>query len=443
MGAPYRGGGPSFVSHSLKVPSLVRGRTDLDVETHKKVHDLVHLVRPTKGSRLRELLPPGNWSTHGGDAERQLLLGPDLLLEPRTDALLQRVFASRCAYGDRLNTTLLSEAKWSRLLRDAGLLDGAERDGALAPITAADASVMFKKVGQAVGQAPRLRFSGFVKALQIVALRTSEGPFPALVEAALTPLAADLPAPHADPTAGATDGEAVQEFLGNQDHVVRQLFCYFSHQPESSVLQESRPTTPRVCRADVSGELKPGEAFSPGSSKTSTKVSVGAVAGEHARARRAHLRRVPSVPPRLGRAGARAADTGPRGVPRVGRRPRGPVRGGVRAGARPPRGAPVRLQSVHGALPHARGQSRGLLRARAPGERVRRAWLPARRRERLRAPRAAGLRRRASGALRPARLEPPGQPPGLARPGPGVPRHRRDGPQTGYSVLTVLCTVHR
>lgn len=275
--SPYRGR-PNFVSHSLKVPSLVRGRTDLDAATHAKVHGLVHLVRPAKGSAVRALLPPGS-CTADGDAERELLLAADPALEPGAEALLRAVFQSRCAFGDRLNTTQLSEAKWARLLRDAG--DAAGRP--LVPL-AADAAVVFKKVGQALGQAPRLRFSGFLKALQLCALRdrlhrSSTGlagglAWPEDVLAALKPLAEALPAADADPVPGAAEDPAVQDYLDTQGDVVRQLFCYFSHQPLSSA--EARPSTPRaVPRADLSGELKPGGASSPGSSKTSTKVSAG------------------------------------------------------------------------------------------------------------------------------------------------------------------------
>merc|ERR1719473_585577 len=95
----------------------------------------------------------------------------------------------------------------------------------------------------------------------------------------------DCPDANPDPAGGETEGEAVQEFLRAHERVVRQLYCYFACTPEAnvptsrevSVMGSSTDETlvpAIVLREDWS--LKPGETFSPGSSKVSTKVSASA-----------------------------------------------------------------------------------------------------------------------------------------------------------------------
>lgn len=295
--------GPNFLPQGLKVPSLVRGKHSHDfgegTATLAKVQDLLQLVRPVRASQRHALLNSTcSWSesTLGSDAERHLILGPALCLDAGTEDLLQRVFVKWCSFGDRLNTTQLTSAKWTRLLREARLLrqPGARAPRAYRQLSSADANVIFAKVAQALNQGARLHFPAFVKALQVVAGRVSDPAtgglsFPALVQEAFGREACADCCP--DPTAGATEDEAVQEFLRAQERVVRHLYCYFACTPETnvplsqdtSVMGSSSDETlvpatlvPAIVLS-VKDELKPGEeSYSPGSSKVSTKTSVNA-----------------------------------------------------------------------------------------------------------------------------------------------------------------------
>jgi hypothetical protein len=286
------------ISRNRKVPSVVRGRVDLDQDTHDKVKNLLKIqsssflnerssrqtvaadrrdrknaaLRPTPAQRA--LLP--QTAEERLDEEDQSVILGDETVNPAAEELLVRVFASWCSFGDRLNTTMLSAAKWEKLLYECGLRPASQRSAfhrKLHPygvLQAAEAGVIWCKVSAALGQ-PRLRFSGFLKALRIVALRVAhEEPFEEFVMGVFGPLAESnhLAAPDEDPCApGEVDDEEVQSFLATRMEACQILHQYFT--PHAFLAgrarragSESRQSSVDPARDRASTTSKPGSTVS-------------------------------------------------------------------------------------------------------------------------------------------------------------------------------------
>jgi len=153
-------------------------------------------MNPSVKMRFSGLMKHLKNNTAGQDRQKQVLFKEqgELLVPEEYDEALHSEFERRCAFGERLNTELMSSAKWVKLLRDIGVIplsgstattckvaqsseggspSSSPLDGSQAPdatMTRAEADIIFHKVVHNCDHgAQRLTYELFCKALCLAA----------------------------------------------------------------------------------------------------------------------------------------------------------------------------------------------------------------------------------------------------------------------------------
>lgn len=160
---------------SRHVPGVVEG-----LATSLGSNPLTANAMPNGQRQLQGLLAHlKQASSAAAERQKQAMATDAVHLVPEEfDQLLRAVFERRCSFGDQSNTEYMNSAKWSKLLRDGGIISGlhgfppkggsSSQDGRT--VTLAISDLVFQKVLHDVEYgSKRLDYSLFCKALLLVA----------------------------------------------------------------------------------------------------------------------------------------------------------------------------------------------------------------------------------------------------------------------------------
>lgn len=130
------------------------------------------VLSPEMVSRFNGLMRHLKSNSDWDEQQKQVMVSNVEALVPEDcEDMLQSEFERRCSFGDRMNTELMSSAKWVKLLRECGALVSFDADGrgGLGAISLAEADMIFLKVLHDCDYGgKRLTYDLFCKALYLV-----------------------------------------------------------------------------------------------------------------------------------------------------------------------------------------------------------------------------------------------------------------------------------
>lgn len=176
-------------SSMSKVNSRLSGTVQPRSFTSRHVPGIIEELSADLGNtKTANTLPHGQSQLHGllahlkqasnASAERQrqaLATDAEYLVPEEVDQLLHAEFERRCCFGDPTNTEFMNSAKWTKMLKECGIIAGLHGfrkvncQGAAGTVTLANADMVFQIVVHNVEYgAKRLTYELFCKALLLL-----------------------------------------------------------------------------------------------------------------------------------------------------------------------------------------------------------------------------------------------------------------------------------
>jgi hypothetical protein len=130
-------------------------------------------LSPEMVSRFNGLMRHLKSNTDWDEQQKQVMVSNvEALVPEEYEMILQGEFERRCSFGDRMNTELMSSAKWVRTLRECGCIvpfDSDKRGLGCMPLASAD-MIFLKVMHDCDHGGKRLTYDLFCKALYLVSL---------------------------------------------------------------------------------------------------------------------------------------------------------------------------------------------------------------------------------------------------------------------------------